>query len=224
MQGVRLIVNETPYTGPEQAGQRNSRYRTGPGGPPDRPVRAHSARARSRSCWRTGWRSAVSRIWNRGPKPRFRYGGRTGCMPQLLPLGRPDRDGAARRRNAVRIARRYRDGAVQREPRLQERSMPTTASKSQSMAIRAERARHRRGSALLMVLWLTAALSAIGLAVANNVRGGNRADGNQRGRCAVVFRRARRHRAGRAPHALGPAISRRTAAPFTTSTAVRPWI
>jgi general secretion pathway protein K len=29
----------------------------------------------------------------------------------------------------------------------------------------------RRGSALLMVLWLTAALSAIGLAVANNVRG-----------------------------------------------------
>jgi general secretion pathway protein K len=30
---------------------------------------------------------------------------------------------------------------------------------------------HRRGSALLTVLWLTAALSAIGLAVANNVRG-----------------------------------------------------
>jgi type II secretory pathway component PulK len=29
----------------------------------------------------------------------------------------------------------------------------------------------RRGSALLMVLWLTAALSAVGLAVANNVRG-----------------------------------------------------
>src|SRR5665213_2958271 len=29
----------------------------------------------------------------------------------------------------------------------------------------------KRGSALLMVLWLTAALSAIGLAVANNVRG-----------------------------------------------------
>src|ERR1700744_4634315 len=29
----------------------------------------------------------------------------------------------------------------------------------------------RRGSALLTVLWLTAALSAIGLAVANNVRG-----------------------------------------------------
>src|SRR5271163_307853 len=29
----------------------------------------------------------------------------------------------------------------------------------------------QRGSALLMVLWLTAALSAIGLAVANNVRG-----------------------------------------------------
>src|SRR5580704_11196698 len=28
----------------------------------------------------------------------------------------------------------------------------------------------RRGSALLMVLWLTAALSAVGLAVANNVR------------------------------------------------------
>jgi general secretion pathway protein K len=31
--------------------------------------------------------------------------------------------------------------------------------------------RHKRGSALLTVLWLTAALSAIGLAVANNVRG-----------------------------------------------------
>ncbi len=31
--------------------------------------------------------------------------------------------------------------------------------------------RSRRGSALLMVLWLTAALSAVGLAVANNVRG-----------------------------------------------------
>src|SRR5271168_4862414 len=30
--------------------------------------------------------------------------------------------------------------------------------------------RYRRGSALLMVLWLTAALSAIGLAVANHVR------------------------------------------------------
>jgi general secretion pathway protein K len=30
---------------------------------------------------------------------------------------------------------------------------------------------HRSGSALLMVLWLTAALSAVGLAVANNVRG-----------------------------------------------------
>jgi general secretion pathway protein K len=30
---------------------------------------------------------------------------------------------------------------------------------------------HRRGSALLTVLWLTAALAAIGLAVANNVRG-----------------------------------------------------
>ena len=29
----------------------------------------------------------------------------------------------------------------------------------------------RKGSALLMVLWLTAALSAVGLAVANNVRG-----------------------------------------------------
>src|SRR5580658_1760166 len=29
----------------------------------------------------------------------------------------------------------------------------------------------RRGSALLMVLWLTAALAAIGLAVASNVRG-----------------------------------------------------
>src|ERR1700690_52197 len=32
------------------------------------------------------------------------------------------------------------------------------------------RQRSRRGSALLMVLWLTAALSAVGLAVANNVR------------------------------------------------------
>ncbi len=32
-------------------------------------------------------------------------------------------------------------------------------------------ARNRQGSALLMVLWLTAALSAIGLAVASNVRG-----------------------------------------------------
>src|ERR1700760_2362616 len=31
--------------------------------------------------------------------------------------------------------------------------------------------RGRRGSALLTVLWLTAALSAVGLAVANNVRG-----------------------------------------------------
>src|SRR5580698_9617189 len=30
--------------------------------------------------------------------------------------------------------------------------------------------RSRKGSALLMVLWLTAALSAVGLAVANNVR------------------------------------------------------
>jgi general secretion pathway protein K len=33
------------------------------------------------------------------------------------------------------------------------------------------KSRNRRGSALLTVLWLTAALSAIGLAVANNVRG-----------------------------------------------------
>src|ERR1022692_1702797 len=33
-----------------------------------------------------------------------------------------------------------------------------------------QRYRNRRGSALLMVLWLTAALSAIGLAVANHVR------------------------------------------------------
>src|SRR5580698_4976768 len=31
--------------------------------------------------------------------------------------------------------------------------------------------RSRKGSALLMVLWLTAALAAVGLAVANNVRG-----------------------------------------------------
>src|SRR5579863_9712130 len=31
--------------------------------------------------------------------------------------------------------------------------------------------RNRKGSALLMVLWLSAALSAVGLAVANNVRG-----------------------------------------------------
>ena len=37
-----------------------------------------------------------------------------------------------------------------------------------------------RGSALLMVLWLTAALAAIGLAVASNVRGRNRANRNQR--------------------------------------------
>src|SRR5580704_9755787 len=33
------------------------------------------------------------------------------------------------------------------------------------------RSQSRKGSALLTVLWLTAALSAIGLAVANNVRG-----------------------------------------------------
>ena len=39
------------------------------------------------------------------------------------------------------------------------------------MRINSERRATKRGSALLMVLWLTAALSAVGLAVANNVRG-----------------------------------------------------
>jgi general secretion pathway protein K len=38
------------------------------------------------------------------------------------------------------------------------------------MTISNHRGRSRNGSALLMVLWLTAALSAVGLAVANNVR------------------------------------------------------
>src|ERR1700733_483593 len=39
------------------------------------------------------------------------------------------------------------------------------------MPISHKGSRSRNGSALLMVLWLTAALSAVGLAVANNVRG-----------------------------------------------------
>src|SRR5580658_3106927 len=38
------------------------------------------------------------------------------------------------------------------------------------MPISPKASRSRQGSALLMVLWLTAALSAVGLAVANNVR------------------------------------------------------
>src|ERR1700761_7730067 len=40
-----------------------------------------------------------------------------------------------------------------------------------SMLTSRSKRRHARGSALLTVLWLTAALSAIGLALANNVRG-----------------------------------------------------
>ncbi len=45
------------------------------------------------------------------------------------------------------------------------------ASNTQALRNPQRTQRHRRGSALLTVLWLTAALSAIGLAVANNVRG-----------------------------------------------------
>jgi general secretion pathway protein K len=43
--------------------------------------------------------------------------------------------------------------------------------RNSAQAVRVRCARSRNGSALLTVLWLTAALSAIGLAVANNVRG-----------------------------------------------------
>src|SRR5579862_2891700 len=39
------------------------------------------------------------------------------------------------------------------------------------MPMRCKRNRNQRGSALLMVLWVTAALAAIGLAVATSVRG-----------------------------------------------------
>jgi general secretion pathway protein K len=48
----------------------------------------------------------------------------------------------------------------------------TIPSRARKQAVATAHARHdRRGSALLTVLWLTAALSAIGLAVAHNVRG-----------------------------------------------------
>src|ERR1700683_386885 len=46
------------------------------------------------------------------------------------------------------------------------------STKNRSLTVTARNRREvSRGSALLTVLWLTAALSAIGLAVANNVRG-----------------------------------------------------
>ena len=58
------------------------------------------------------------------------------------------------------------------------------------------------GSALLTVLWLTAALSAIGLAVANNVRGETDRTATGVDDTKVVLHRARRHRTGRAPYLL----------------------
>ena len=78
-QGVRLIVNEIAVYRPGTGWPGNHRHRTGPGTASRSSGSRRFCQARNPSCWRTGSRSAVSRISSRCRQPHFRDGGRTGC-------------------------------------------------------------------------------------------------------------------------------------------------
>ncbi len=67
---------------------------------------------------------------------------------------------------------------------------------------------NRQGSALLMVLWLTAALAAIGLTVASTVRGETERTETSVDDARSWFEARGGDRARRAPHLMGPQLRR----------------
>ncbi len=160
--GVRLIVNEIPYTGPAQAGQSIAGIERIP--LPD-------SRLSQFAPVLPGPQSFV--LADRLAFCRFLY---------LQPLPRGAISDLAARLGARRSSFRWASGSRWRRsipgrPSLHVTTVtvplhvtrtPGTIYADRSVS---KTARDQSGSALLMVLWLTAALAAIGLAVASNVRG-----------------------------------------------------
>ena len=85
--GVRLIVNEIPYTGPLSAGQSCLGMESDPDvGPDDAAIPARFKPRRSRSCSPTSWPGAAFRIWSRARPPTSITGAPNWVMPRW-PMG-----------------------------------------------------------------------------------------------------------------------------------------
>jgi hypothetical protein len=171
--GVRLIVNEIPYTGPLSAGQSC----LGMGPIPCRAFRCRNSGRfklpRSRSCSPTNWPGAASRIWSR-PSPRHRSLAH-GLGPAALADGPARGNGAPRRQPRPPPPANHHHRHPHQPPAGQLCGLAAVGNWGAGLSPGPQRPPARtksaRGTALLAVLWLSAALATIAISLADTVRG-----------------------------------------------------
>ena len=167
--GVRLVVNEIPYQGPLAAG----RLCIGPA-----QVLRSASPGRIPSCWPTSWPSAASPTWTSRRTRRLplrwlpRFVGPT--WPQAVRIEMAPLDPDASRLQPISMVAPihvFRHPEIPMAISSRRGGNRRCSPPSQRRAPGGAALRARRGSALLMVLWISAALAAIAFSLANTVRG-----------------------------------------------------